>query len=485
MRTSTVAASNSERYETIAPDQLRQVAARLIADGARFVTLFGRHCGEGVEVLVAFAIADHLRVLRTTLMRPHLRYAALTPSVPAAAWAERHLSELFGVQPEGHPDPRRLLVHQDATISLSSSVAGTGVFTIPYGPVRSGIFETNQFIIATAGEDILQVDMRPGFKHRGAEQHFERVPIQQAVLLAERVSGTATIAHSTAFCSAVERALDIPLPAAAAWLRVLAAELERVYNHIDIITRLCEDASQSIAQAQFAIFKEDILRYNTLFGGSRFLRGINTIGGVRIYPSQEAMQALYALLDRLEGRLYDRLHLLIQTNSFIDRLIGTAPLPPTLAQTMGAVGPVARACGLEYDARLERPYAAYPHCDWEIALASAGDAMERLRIRIHEIYSSVSIIRQALEALHELPLLPPPPFAWREHAEAFGWAESPRGEVLYWLRLGAPDRIDRCAIRSPSFTNWPLFTLAVTGNVLTDFAFAEHSFGLTQAGCDR
>ena len=82
-------------------------------------------------------------------------------------------------------------------------------------------------------------------------------------------------------------------------------------------------------------------------------------------------------------------------------------------------------------------------------------------------------------------MLPPPPFAWREHAEAFGWAESPRGEVLYWLRLGAPDRIDRCAIRSPSFTNWPLFTLAVTGNVLTDFAFAEHSFGLTQAGCDR
>ncbi len=485
MSISTVAASHNERYETVAPDQLHQIAAQLMANGARFLTLFGSHCREGVEVLAAFAIADHLHVLRATLVSPHLRYTALTPSVPAATWAERHLSECFGLQPEGHPDLRPLLVHQDATMPVSSSVTGTGVFTIPYGPVRSGIFETNQFLIATAGEDILHVDMHPGFKYRGAEQRFEQLSIQQAVLLAERVSGTATIAHSTAFCSAVERALQIPVPPAAAWMRVLAAELERLYNHVDIIARLCEDASQSIAQAQFATFKEDILRYNTILSGSRFLRGVNTVGGVRIYPSQETVQSLHTLLDRLEGRLYDRIRLLLRTNSFIDRLIGTAPLDSVLARTAGAVGPVARACGLDCDARLERPYAAYPHCDWEIARASAGDAMERLRIRIHEIYSSVSLIRQAVEAVHELPLLPPSPFTWRDRAEAFGWAESPRGEVLYWLQLSTPDRIHRCAIRSPSFMNWPLFAIAVTGNVLTDFAFAEHSFGLTQAGCDR
>ena len=40
-------------------------------------------------------------------------------------------------------------------------------------------------------------------------------------------------------------------------------------------------------------------------------------------------------------------------------------------------------------------------------------------------------------------------------------------------------------IASPSLRNWALFDHAFPKDVLTDFAFIEHSFGLTPAGADR
>jgi Ni,Fe-hydrogenase III large subunit len=40
-------------------------------------------------------------------------------------------------------------------------------------------------------------------------------------------------------------------------------------------------------------------------------------------------------------------------------------------------------------------------------------------------------------------------------------------------------------IASPSLRNWALFDHAFPADVLTDFAFIEHSFGLTPAGADR
>lgn len=494
-----------EHYEEVSADELRDRAAERAQAGQRLMAMVGRDAGDALELLVAFDAGERIEVLRTTLPLAAPRYPALTPALPAAAWYERELADLLGVEPEGHPDPRPLLLPRNWPVGAfplrkgfdpsavgevdlrdrpAVPVVGPGVFTIPYGPVRSGIFETTQFLVATAGEDLLHVDQQIGYKHRGAEKQFERLPLDQAVLLAEEVSGTGTVAHGTAFCQAVERALGLAVPPAARWLRVLAAELERLYNHYDVIARLCDDASLSIGQAQFVAFKEDVLRLNARLSGSRFLRGLNRIGGVRGAPGPEIVANLRRGLRDLRERSDDRIGLLLRTNSFIDRLIGTAPLSRALADAFAAVGPVARASGLARDCRADRPYAAYDRCDWEVASGATGDAMERLRVRVQEIEQSFSLIAQALGALPSGPLAFPLPTTLPEVAAAFGWAESPRGEVLYWVRMGAGGRLDRCKVRSPSFVNWPLFTRAVAGNVLTDFAFAEHSFGLTQAGCD-
>jgi Ni,Fe-hydrogenase III large subunit len=58
------------------------------------------------------------------------------------------------------------------------------------------------------------------------------------------------------------------------------------------------------------------------------------------------------------------------------------------------------------------------------------------------------------------------------------------GELLYWVEL-AVGRVQSVRISSPSLRNWPLFAESFRGDVLTDFSFIEHSFGLTPAGADR
>ena len=66
-----------------------------------------------------------------------------------------------------------------------------------------------------------------------------------------------------------------------------------------------------------------------------------------------------------------------------------------------------------------------------------------------------------------------------------GCAESARGEAVYYLRSAGPDQLAFCHIRAASFANFGIFNRLFDGQVLTDFAFIEHSLGLSPAGSDR
>jgi formate hydrogenlyase subunit 5 len=52
-------------------------------------------------------------------------------------------------------------------------VMGAGLFTIPHGPVRSGVLESIEYLVETPGEDIPHLSMRVFYKHRGVEKQFE------------------------------------------------------------------------------------------------------------------------------------------------------------------------------------------------------------------------------------------------------------------------------------------------------------------------
>jgi Ni,Fe-hydrogenase III large subunit len=493
-----------------------EVAGRVSA-GERFAGLYATATDAGMRLTALLAAPGDVRPVDVWLPGDATGYPALTPTVPAASWYERALHDLTGIVPDGHPrlDPLLLPLGRDADDGgraparprpggppaperitptespLPRHVGGQGVFTIPYGPVRGGVHESVEYVVETPGEDIPHLRVRVAAKHRGVEKRFEALSADDGVYLAERTEGIASVAHALAYSHAIERLAGVDAPRTAALVRVLHAELERVANHLDVAIGLAEAAGLVVAVSRFGWHKERVLRLAGRLCGSRFGRSVVVPGGVRGWPLLSAAQTR-AELDALAGSLSRDVDELMGTSTFLDRLRGTGPLSPQRAAEYGALGPIGRASDAGEDARLARPYDGYRILrsvgsarlwrDADRVRHDAGDAQERLRVRWEEVAEALDLARQAVDALDgpaaQEPLAVP---LGVPDGRGIGWAEAPQGEVLYAVDV-AGGRIRRCVPRSASFHNLALFPAVFAGDIFTDFAFIEASFGLSIAG---
>lgn len=485
------------------PRGLVRAVAKRVSDGARFCGVFASLVPGGTRLLAVLS-SDGLLSGEAALVPEGARgFPALSAVVPAASWYEREIKDLFGLEPFGHPraDPLVLPLRPGvppprpgsgrpaAHLELDSSplpahLQGEGVFTLSYGPVRSGVFESVEYLIETPGERIPHLRARVFYKHRGIEARFVGLSISDGTLLAERYEGVASVAHAIAYCSALESAAGAEAPPAAGLVRVLHAELERVANHLDSVLRHTEGAGQAVANARVAVHKERLQRLRAGLSGSRFGRGVVVVGGVSGPPHQSGEEVLGALR-RLDKGIREDLERLAATPSFVDRLRGTGLVPPALARERAAIGPVGRGSGQDEDIRSSRPYAAYARLGrLEVQSRDAGDALARQYVRAEEIADSFHLARQALDELEAMG--PDPAGGWCADlglitGEALGWAEAPQGELLY-LVAADKGRLVRVKPRSASFHNLAVFMAAFPKDILTDFAFIEASFGLSVAG---
>ena len=216
-----------------------------VTAGARFAGLMGTQRGDAVLLSAHVAGPGGIATHEAFLPAGAASYPALTPRLGAAFWYERELHDLFGIVPEGHPrlEPLILPLAADegshprpgssspvpAAIwpdehSVPRHVLGPGLFTIPHGPVRSGVMESIEYLVETPGEDIPHLNMRLFYKHRGIEKRFEQLAVEDGVLLAERTEGVASVAHALAYCHAAEQVGNAhEVPWRAALIRVLHA----------------------------------------------------------------------------------------------------------------------------------------------------------------------------------------------------------------------------------------------------------------------
>jgi Ni,Fe-hydrogenase III large subunit len=101
---------------------------------------------------------------------------------------------------------------------------------------------------------------------------------------------------------------------------------------------------------------------------------------------------------------------------------------------------------------------------------------------LEEITTAFHLIREALDELGEQRA----EAEWRVRVappEGIGISsvEAPQGELIYIIEA-AGGRLLRVKQRSASFHNLALFPQAFGGDILTDFAFIEASFGISLAG---
>ncbi len=444
-------------------------------------------------------------VLRASLPPGCESFPSLAAALPAVNWQEREIRDWFGLEPAGHPIPRRVALHDNwpgvhplrKDFRLDEVLPpfegeqheyrptlGEGVFQIPVGPVHAGIIEPGHFNFAVAGEPILYLQLRMFYKHKGTEKLFEHLPAGRAVFLAESISGDSSFSHGVAFCQAVERAAGLDVPPRAVFLRTILLELERVCNHVADIGAIATDVGFVVANAHAGRLREIALNLNQELTGNRLLRGMVSIGGVRRDWDSAQISALTGAVAVIEREFDGLTALILSSDSTRDRLEHTGILTPEKARALGVVGVGGRASGVDLDVRRDHPYAAYGRMEFRVPVYQEGDVQRRMQVRIDEVRESLGILRSALRQLpggpHSAPFGRLP--AGRCALSAVeGW----RGEILHWVRTGEDNRLERCKIKDPSLNNWPALVEAVQGNIVPDFPVINKSFNLSYSGTDR
>ncbi|MBI0584574.1 MAG: NADH-quinone oxidoreductase subunit C [Methanomassiliicoccus sp.] len=456
-----------------------------------------------VHVMLALRGENAFITIIASLGLNNLKFDSLTPHVNEADWYEREIQDMFGLVAVGHPDPRPLVLYDDWPEGLHplrkdfplshrpprerteysfTIVEGEAVYEIPVGPVHAGVIEPGHFRFSVAGEPIINLEVRLGYVHKGIEKLSESTPYSKGVYLAERISGDNGVAHSTAYCQAVESLAACKVPERAEFIRTIMLELERLYNLFGDLAGIALDTAFSVPAANGYLLREKALNLNECLTGSRLLRSVNVLGGVRRDLTGNDREKIVATLVKLKLDFEDLTDLMLTSPSMMDRVETTGRLTTEMARSLNVVGPAARASDVDRDVRRDHPYAAYGRLNFLVPRQSGGDVNARMRVKMDEVRESFSLIDQALDGMPGGPVRAE---VGEIHSggTAFSLVESPRGELVHWIMsgIGAPFRHK---IRDASFCNWLAMEQAVLGNIVPDFPLVNKSFNLSYSGND-
>jgi Ni,Fe-hydrogenase III large subunit len=466
---------------------------------ARLVTIFGSLSPHGARrVHYVFDAGEPAYTEIVLSANGPLR--SIAREVPGAAWHERELHDQYGIEIVGHPDLRPLVFHDNWPDGVHPmidrvddvpwskreyrflQVQGEGIAEVAVGPVHAGIIEPGHFRFSVVGDTILHLELRHFYTHKGTEKLFEGKSVENGTMLAESVSGDNCFAHAVCYSQAVENACEIEVPPRALAVRLMGLEFERLVCHISDVGGLCTDVGFGVAAAYATRLKESMLQASVQCCGTRYWRGVAVPGGLQFDLDSAKVAELAQAVERASRDFSEMARLILETPSIQNRFETAGILSREAAQDLAAVGPVARASGIDLDVRRDHPYGGYGKHLIEVPVTHYGDAMARARIRIAEAAVSAQLIQEAAKSLADgsvfTPVIP------QGNVQGFSAVESPRGELCYWIEAHG-GRLTRCHIKSPSFQNWPAMPIAVAGNIIADFPLINKSFNLSYSGCDR
>jgi Ni,Fe-hydrogenase III large subunit/Ni,Fe-hydrogenase III component G len=429
------------------------------------------------EVTYVFSLdRDNLIVALKEVVPPSdPRVPSLTNIIPGADWHEREMRDLMGIVPEGHPDPRRLVVSDDwpedvfplrKDVPYNFRPPRVTVVKPPMrdpkehekqatilniGPFFPTLEEPAYFRLYVEGEQIVGSDYRGFFAHRGIEKLTETVlEYNQVPFIAERICGICGFVHSATYCMAVEEAAGIEIPPRAKYIRSIMLELERVHSHLLWLGLAAHYLGFDTVLMQAWRIREPVMWLTEQITGNRKTYGMNLVGGVRRDIDAETADKILKTLAKIEEETKELVSAAVEDNSLKMRLEKVGMLSKEDARKICVVGPTARASGVAIDARQDRPYLAYPDLDFKIAVQEGCDIWARTLVRAEETFTAIALIRQMIakmpagELMAEVGPIPP----WREGIAA---VEAPRGECCHYVITGPDNRPYRWRVRASTY----------------------------------
>ena len=268
----------------------------------------------------------------------------------------------------------------------------------PHHPSTHGVFRA---VVELDGETVINIVPYLGYLHRGFEKTCENKKYHQIIPLTERCDYMGASSNSLAYCLTVEKMLGVDIPERAQVIRVMMAELSRIFSHLFWLGTHGHDIGAMTPLFYMLREREEIMNLFELTAGGRLMPNYLRIGGVSQDLAEGFIEKLKSFTDHFEARVDEYETLLTKNAIYIDRTKGVGFLSLENAIQLGVSGPMIRASGKAWDIRKSEPYSGYEHYDFDIPVEKGCDVYSRYLVRVDEMRQSNRILKQAIKLLPE------------------------------------------------------------------------------------
>jgi len=446
------------------------------------------------------------------------------PVYRTADWHEREAYDLVGIEYEGHPDLRRILLpetwqghplrsdynqEKPQVVTLREHAnplqedhrAGEDSDTMflnigPHHPATHGVLHLKTTL---DGEQVADVESDIGYLHRCEEQMCQQGTYRHQIMpYPDRWDYiSAGILNEWAYARAAEDLADLEVPEYAQVIRTMSAELCRIASHMLAVATFALDIyGDFTALFMYGVRDREVVQ-NLLedLTGQRLMFNYLRLGGVAWdlpEPREEFFEKTRDFLDELPERL-EEYHDMITSNEILQmRTVNTGVLEPEVAKSYGATGPVARGSGIDYDVRRDDPYGYYDQLDWDVITEDGCDNYSRVLVRLQEVEESAKIIEQCIDLLEDWPEEEreiqsnvPRTLKPENDTEVYRSVEGAKGELGIYMRADGTDKPARFKIRSPCFSNLQTLPEMSEGEYVPDLIAALGSLDIVLGEVDR
>jgi len=336
---------------------------------------------------------------------------------------------------------------------------------VPFGPQHPVLPEPIHLDLVLEDERVVEAVPSIGFIHRGLEKLVEKKDFNEYVYVAERICGICSFMHGMGYCEAVEHVMNVEIPDRAKYLRTIWSEMSRIHSHLLWLGLLADAFGFESLFMQSWRMREKILDMFEYSTGGRVIFSVNKIGGELKDMPNDMLNSFLSMFNDMEKELKTLTKTFLGDYAVNSRLKDVGFLTKQQAHDLGTVGPFMRSSGIALDTR-KLGYAAYPNIDFEPITSTVGDSYARTDVRIHEIFQSFDIIRQAVAKIPNGEVSVP--VKGFPNGEYMMRVEQPRGEAVYYVKANGTKFLDRVRVRTPTFANLPGMLETLKGCQLAD-----------------
>ena len=454
--------------------------AHLVATNLRVVAFFGADWGSDVKLFVALADDEKGEILLSSALinKSIKEYESITKD--NHHMFEREFYEQFGIKPLNHPWLKPVRKNQDDYEFFE--MEGEEVHQVAVGPIHAGVIEPGHFRFMCQGEKVYNLEIMLGYQHRGCEDLLVKKPSNQ---LSESICGDSLIAYNMAYSQIMEQLSGTEITTKAKLIRRIALEMERIAIHIGDMGAICGDIAYLMGKEVYAVTRTLVINTMLEISGSRFGKGLITVGGVNFDIDKKLSDKIIDVLSGVKKTVKQMTQAALISSTVRSRLEKTGVISKETATELALVGMIARSCGIEIDSRFDFCDEFYKDFEKK-SFKATNDAYSRFKIRYKEIKESISFVKKLIKKLDEVrdeniivstkKLIP--------NSFALSIVEGWRGEIIHIATTNEQGELSRYKIKDSSFNNWYGLSMAVRNNGISDFPLCNKGFDLSYCGFD-